>query len=516
MGAARAHVITQLRALRTADQDRKPADRAHRTLSLGTFEDLCDKARTATGAPLSNPEAFLETLHHAGLVYRREGTFDGQLVLDQTWALDAIYAVFDRTSQCAQAIVASEGRFTPRLLAKTVWRDTHYTKADRTAFLRMMVDSRVCFRLDGDSTRRVLEATSDREVPSTSDPETARYLAPELLPPFETSSVVLRGLWDEAVTTEVRVLSLAFFGPHLGRLVLSRLGQEVQDHGHYWKFGLFFFDARTQSQALVKCLAHSDEPGDHGGRIEVRAQLGRAGELADQVLAILEDALERAGEVGWCREDAPPTPHRARDRILDDDARPPPLTPGRAPNDPVRVYLSYRHTPRSRAVAESVEAALATMPHVEVHRDVRDLRPGDDLRRYAVDIARADYVVAVVSRRYFDSEHCMRELLFFERDGCADEPEAFRRKLIPVVVEPCPEHDEGIDPTDGTLVTAIRELWAAQLAVQAPESLAEEEFGAIKRRVGPWLDRIGRTVTIRDTAEEEGAGWPEVRAWVAR
>ena len=41
-------------------------------------------------------ELLLDYLHHAGIVFYREGLFDDRIVLDQAWALEAVYAVFHR------------------------------------------------------------------------------------------------------------------------------------------------------------------------------------------------------------------------------------------------------------------------------------------------------------------------------------------------------------------------------------------------------------------------------------
>lgn len=54
------------------------------------FDALCRK-QGVQGA-----DTFAEVLHHAGMVYYRPDLFDNQLVLDQSWALNAVYAVFTR------------------------------------------------------------------------------------------------------------------------------------------------------------------------------------------------------------------------------------------------------------------------------------------------------------------------------------------------------------------------------------------------------------------------------------
>jgi internalin A len=45
-----------------------------------------------------------------------------QIILDQAWALDAVYAVFDRASQSVKKIERNRGRFSRSELAEWVWQ----------------------------------------------------------------------------------------------------------------------------------------------------------------------------------------------------------------------------------------------------------------------------------------------------------------------------------------------------------------------------------------------------------
>ena len=61
-----------------------------RTMALDAFRGLCD----AKGG-VADAELFLEALHNAGTVFYRRGYFRDQLILDQAWAIAAIYALFE-------------------------------------------------------------------------------------------------------------------------------------------------------------------------------------------------------------------------------------------------------------------------------------------------------------------------------------------------------------------------------------------------------------------------------------
>ena len=45
---------------------------------------------------VSSPEYLLEYLHYTGVIFYRKGLFNDNIILDQGWALEAVYAVFHR------------------------------------------------------------------------------------------------------------------------------------------------------------------------------------------------------------------------------------------------------------------------------------------------------------------------------------------------------------------------------------------------------------------------------------
>ena len=95
---------------RSEDQERKPEERQHRTLTLEEFRALCDE----TGGIVSWEHA-LDYFHQTGVVFYRQDLFSDRIILDQNWALDAVYAVFHRSQ--AVPWLRDSGRFTREDLA---------------------------------------------------------------------------------------------------------------------------------------------------------------------------------------------------------------------------------------------------------------------------------------------------------------------------------------------------------------------------------------------------------------
>jgi internalin A len=71
------------------DQERESAQRQHRLLERSEFDRICDEA-----GGVRDKDALLDFLHHNGVIFYRPGLFGNQLILDQNWALEAIYSIF--------------------------------------------------------------------------------------------------------------------------------------------------------------------------------------------------------------------------------------------------------------------------------------------------------------------------------------------------------------------------------------------------------------------------------------
>ena len=97
IGIGRMQVQRALQTLRDADAAVPPDQRQYRTITQEHFHRLCHNAGN-----VSSPKQLLHFLNNSGIVFYRDGLFQDRIVLDQGWALDAIYAIFNRTSTRAQ------------------------------------------------------------------------------------------------------------------------------------------------------------------------------------------------------------------------------------------------------------------------------------------------------------------------------------------------------------------------------------------------------------------------------
>jgi internalin A len=385
-----------------------------RTLTQAQFAAICAEAGLA-----GKPEHLLHFLHHAGDLFHASGLFGDQIIIDQCWALEAVYAVFER-QECAPKIRAERGRFILAMLADTVWRD--YTADEQRHFLAMMLQCGMAFDY--------IEGGRGETI----------YIAPDQLPDFDDPGVqrwFLRD-WDPGDPGRESVIRVPLLHDGLIRALMVEIGRDAGLSAVYWKDGILFHDTTTRAMAMI--AARWPNPEGWAGEIVITTQRSRAGEL----LAVLEDYVRKLAERLGLSLDAPPAPVSDVPGISDDFARVrgardpaavagPAFTPGKGePRAPV-CYVSYAWSDGS-AAADANEAhvdrlcADAEARGIAIIRDKIHLVTGDTISGFTEEIARADKVAALIGGRYWTRPDCFMELY-----GCWTEsrsrPELFHAKV---------------------------------------------------------------------------------------
>jgi internalin A len=203
---------------------------------------------------ITSPDALLNFLHHSGVVFYRRGLFGDRIILDQTWALEAIYSLFDRKK--ILLLLRGYGRFTREDLEALIW--SHYTAEEQMVFLSMMESCGICFRL--------------REIKKGE----WEYLAPELLPKRSDAQELLRGQLPEDSPGADASARYAFLHEGILRNYLSKLGGYAKDAAIYWKYGCRFYEQTSRSQALIESSWDDANSEAGAGTIRPQAWGGRA------------------------------------------------------------------------------------------------------------------------------------------------------------------------------------------------------------------------------------------------
>jgi internalin A len=384
IGAGRLRVQRRLEALRNADGALPPE---YRLLDKVTFRAWCEEE-----GGVSSPDHLLAYLHNAGIVFYRTGLFHDQIVLDHAWALNAIYAVFDRT-RCYRRLLKEGGRFDRVRLEELIWREQGFSTAEQHLFLSMMRSCGICFIY--------------RSGPRGIEDDETIFIAPDLLPGRDAVQTELDDRWgldppDWSVTFEYSLLH-----PGWMRDVIAYIGYHAGLDAIYWRGGVYVYETTTRSRALIE----QEVPPDawHGTvRLHTKGSQGR--DLLDRLTAWIKHENDRMGLRPELKSGAPPA-----SRLSALQSAEPPLVFGPEPaTQPVHCvsYAWNDNTPGSsdREAIVNKLCAEAEGRGIKILRDKTDMRLGDRISAFMPRLAQGDRVFVILSEKYLRSIYCMTEL----------------------------------------------------------------------------------------------------------
>lgn len=434
IGAGRMRVLRKLKAWRKADQDRPREQREHRTLTQIEFRHLCEQA-----GGVNSPDRLLEYLHNLGVVFYQRELFHERIILDQSWALEAVYGVFDR-EKAYPLIQGQGGRFTRKLLALTAWRD--YTDNEQALFLSLMQSCGIAFVSRESNEKLGLET---------------EYVAPDALPEKDAVSAQIAGRWNDAEESWRLEYEYTFLHAGLMRALLCDVGERSHEAGVYWKYGLWVYEKDSGCRAWIE----QQMVDERRGRITLRLQ-GRRHEALGRWL---RERIERRNRLFGYADLKPVVdewgPMLERDEALTGASHPKAglkeksehkAAGGDAAAEPVfgkppasfygprepQVYVSYAwgdDTPEGRQRGKVVDDLCTVLGQqgIKVLRDRDEMQPGQLISEFMDRLAKGDYIIAVISDKYLRSEYCMYELFRIYRN-CADRPELFIGRVIPMIL----------------------------------------------------------------------------------
>jgi internalin A len=401
----------------STDQKLPSAKRKHRLIKRQAFDQLCSKI-----GGIDDTEALLGFLHHNGVLFYQTGLFDDHIVLDQNWALEAIYSIFHR-EKCFKQLKKLLGRFSREDLETLIWSD--YTPEEQNIFLGMMESCGICFKV--------------RELPN----DEGEYLAPELLPEWSGVQEQLLGRLRDDPPNATATARYAFLHEGVLRGYLSKLGEQAKDAAIYWKYGCWFYEQTTRSQVLIESQWDDAASEAGAGEIRFRAWGERADDLIEQLLRTLQTLpvgqppeIKRTRNATVAIKAGAETGDRADNSGLSQlqiTARPE-LPPKTTPE----IFVSYAwgddSSQEARQRTEIVDRLCKTLGQGwNILRDSNVLRSGDLISGFMKRIGLADHVIVVLSDKYLRSPYCMTELhSIYQRS--VGEKEDFLHRIIPLVL----------------------------------------------------------------------------------
>jgi internalin A len=390
IGPGRAAVKQALEAKLAAGQ---------RLISHQGYIDLCAEVERKGKGRLSDPALLLDYLHDSSAVFYRKGLFGDRIILDQAWALDAVYAVFDRASQSFKKIERNHGRFRRSELAEWVWQK--HGVPEQELFLSFMQQCGICFTIQKEDREKRVEA---------------EYIAPDLLPARSDNETHkrLKLVWDEASPDAEAVLTFALLPPGLVRALIARIGNDAGLAAEYWRDGVCFYDEGTASRALI------EQRWTEGwaGEVHIAVKRGQAGVLLQRLIALVEnDRISLGARSSGKTVTGIEAKAEARE-TTDAKAEEPPVRPVYEPSRVLEYYISYAwgdDTTEGKE-REAIVDRLCSQAEARGKRIIRDkteMKIGDRISIFMDRIGKGAVngrVCIVLSDKYLKSAYCMHEL----------------------------------------------------------------------------------------------------------
>jgi internalin A len=202
------------------------------TIPFAHFKQLCIKAS------IDHAEWFVGYLHKTGVLFYQEGAFQDQIILNQDWAIKAVYRVFDPQDQRSFIEDDLKGRFKARH-AKIVWPEVDET--EREIYLDFMRNCGICYEPNRKYDTPFAERT---------------FIIPALLPKDSSP----HSAWQKNATDWQLDIEYPFLHRSIIERIILRLGETYQ--GEPWRTGIF---CETEyGKVLLECSYHDKQQSTQG------------------------------------------------------------------------------------------------------------------------------------------------------------------------------------------------------------------------------------------------------------
>ncbi|MGB1205702.1 MAG: leucine-rich repeat domain-containing protein [Chitinophagales bacterium] len=119
---------------------REEMQKGKNSIDVSSFENWCEVVGVRKSAA-----SILRFLHNTGVVFYKEDYFHQQIILNQAWAIEAIYKILDRDSHYFEILEHQEGKLMYQDLCE-IWPQN--SDVEKELFIDFMLSCEFCFELD--------------------------------------------------------------------------------------------------------------------------------------------------------------------------------------------------------------------------------------------------------------------------------------------------------------------------------------------------------------------------------
>ncbi|MCJ7604214.1 MAG: leucine-rich repeat domain-containing protein [Desulfobulbaceae bacterium] len=205
-----------------------------RSIPYDEYFDLCQNE----GLEGTEHETLITLLHDSGFLFFLKDISNPKIILDQKWAIDAVYAVLTRSNNCYRDLCRlNRHGFTLADLDRLVWGNK-YSPEEQKELLRFMVNTEICFEFSE-----------------------GVYIAPQLLSPERPPRVNCRKQWSEPQGPALKFLYKFLHSAIIERFIIraGRMVNEKDDDPIIWRNGIAIYDVKSNTDALVEVFPKDKE-----------------------------------------------------------------------------------------------------------------------------------------------------------------------------------------------------------------------------------------------------------------
>lgn len=141
------------------------------TISYSYFRIMCEQEGIS-----KSTQTLLNYLHDTGVLYHKKHYFDNQIILNQAWAIEAVYAVLDKDGYYFQTGKPNQGQI-QYIDLQEIWKE--YSNEERKIFIDFMLSAELCFETTFITKKRYSVPFEERT-----------FIIPQLLPEEKPSVAI--------------------------------------------------------------------------------------------------------------------------------------------------------------------------------------------------------------------------------------------------------------------------------------------------------------------------------------
>ncbi|QQZ28335.1 TIR domain-containing protein [Thiothrix subterranea] len=373
-----------------------------KTLPFAHFKQLCIKAG------VSHAEWFAGYLHKTGVLFYREGAFQDQIILDQNWAINAVYRAFDPNKPHRRRIERMGGRFSGED-ASLFWAEED-TK-EQEVYVDFMRNCGICYEPKREQNQEDNKSFAERE-----------FIIPALLPLTSKAKTA----WGNSRPDDWQLdIEYPFLHRSIIERIILRIGETYE--GEPWRTGIFC--ETDEAQLLLEC-EYANKQQSTQGRLRFQLRGNQPERLVYALRKLVSETSphrryhEYLSKAGTERTLLP----EFKDEAMQHPSK---LDASKPVDKTIKLFISYSHADEAHKerLEKHLKAISRTLP-LTAWSD-RHLFAGEAVdEQIFQQLNTADIVLLLVSPDFINSDYCFTKEMERALERYKDEGNV----VIPVII----------------------------------------------------------------------------------